>query len=135
MSSYDEVPVSGPALADWQSSTEEENEEFLRFTFKDIARDHHDRRHFHDKDGFYAEYAWSKECLALGHVKPDVYLDAEDDPYFESNEHAWGWDSDVICMPTRYGTACTVCEGECPFDVDLPDLWALVALAGGDDRG
>lgn len=83
---------------------------------------------YHDRNGWYAELAGSAECQALGHPA----IDGEDDDAVlehEKYDHSPSFDGDWLCGATRYGTACSECEGECHLG-DWPDasrLWAAVA--------
>lgn len=99
--------------------------EALPQLFADLRRYAANRR-LHDRDGFFADFAGSTACLELGH-RPN-----EDAPFGEQwvtvPDHEYGFDS-VICLTTRRGVCCTVCEGECMWAA-LPQLWQVPAVTG-----
>jgi len=80
---------------------------------------------FHDRNGWYAELAGSPKCLALGHEWNPEGDDLEHERF--GHEPGWGGDN-WICPDTRYGSACTECEGECHLGEWPADdiLWAAV---------
>lgn len=146
MSEYDEtMPVAGDGHP-WWGWSDEEREEWLTSAFESITCFDDSRRHDHDSEGYAAKDAWSPECLALGHVRPDdLELDEwEQDPYYDDSapaepardRHVTSFEDELLCGGTVTGDRiCTQCEGECRSDLDQsPLLWSLVALAGGDDR-
>lgn len=102
--------------------TEEEREEFLTGSFDDITYTYFEAKN-HDTDGFFADEVGSAGCLAAGHT---VYEDQDDDPLYDDGTHIRGWDWEPLCTATRYGEACTYCEGECQVTVPTVDLWAMV---------
>lgn len=115
MSAWETVP------ADDEFDSEEERDEYLSDVYVDLRNYWYDRR-YHDRDGYFCELAGSEECEALGH-KPDKEYGWDDD-----QEHPYGWDGEVICPATRFGAACTQCEGECDFEFfDSSALWKAVA--------
>ena len=84
-------------------------------------------RMLHNQDGYFAEKAGSPACVALGHKEPEGgWYERYDD-----EEHLIGWDNEPLCVATRFGVACTVCEGECDAmnsDLYMPaaDFWKMV---------
>lgn len=129
MSALDAVAPVG--IATWP---EEDLEEYLADTFDDIREIDHERRHGgHDRDGYFAHLAGSTACVKLGHA-PESSLEFDDDGEPVSKEakawaegHPLSWDGDRFCSETRYGVACTACEGECDsITTPTVDLWALV---------
>lgn len=130
MSAHDGVPETEAELQSWfEEMDETEREDFLTHSvFRDIVYMEHERRTFHNQDGFYAHLAYDKECRALGH-EPS-FVDGEEEPYDDdelSNDgtHVSSWSGDTLCGETRWGTACTECEGECDYAYSIPKLWAL----------
>lgn len=125
--------------ADWDGGGGDE-QEALAEAFYQITRYNHDRRNYHDQDGYFAELAWSERCIALGHQRDpqaydgDTYFETEDQLYADGVHAAsWdgdSWDGDSICVSTRYGTACVYCEGDCDHDITGPNLWEMVAAHG-----
>jgi elongation factor P--beta-lysine ligase len=79
----------------------------------------------HDRNGFFAEYAGSEQCLALGHT-------ADEEGEWDDDAHPYGWDGDQICVATRYGLACTECESDECFgeDTDTRAFWELFSADG-----
>lgn len=81
-------------------------------------------RRYHNRDGFFCELAGSPECLALGH-EPDPEDGWDDDP----DGHPNGWNSDTLCVATRFGVACSECENdvnECEYQrPDTRAFWNL----------
>lgn len=82
---------------------------------------------YHDRNGWYAELAGSKACQELGH--PVILGDSEESILeHEKYDHSPAFDGGWVCGATRYGAACTECEGECNL-ADWPAddiLWAAV---------
>lgn len=98
-----------------------ELEEYMQDVYHDLRYYWSDRR-YHDRDGYFCEIAGGAACEALGH-KPDPEFGWDDD-----EEHFYGWDSEIICPATRWGAACSQCEGECDFAFfDAGALWKRVA--------
>ncbi len=119
MSYFDVIPS---LVDDWNPDGEDERE-YMDEVFRTLTSYHWERRHFHDRNAFYAEEAWSEKCLALGHVETD---EAEDEnEHYVNGDHQYGWDYTMICLDTRYGEACSECEGECDYWDTGGDLWAL----------
>lgn len=133
MSAHDGMPSGWLPYFDWEGMTEAEREEYLRDAFKEITDFDHERRHFHNRQGFYADLAYEAKCLALGHERS---IDEEsnepepedDDELARDGTHIPSWGGDMLCGDTRYGTACTECEGECDFLIHIPDLWQLTGV-------
>lgn len=120
------------AVPDDVLSDDADDQEWLTDAFADITAVDHERRHGdHDRDGYFAELAGSEKCLALGHVTPEIAWDDDfdkveaDHPEWAA-KHPWSWDGERLCLDTRYGVACTACEGECD-SITLPvvELWSL----------
>lgn len=118
---------------DWATGSDAENDEVLANAFDEIESYNAERRRYHDTASYFAECAWSEQCLALGHQRdPEAYdedgtyLDTEDQLYAD-DEHCTGWNGDTICRGTRFGVACSQCEGECDYQAVGPNLWEMVA--------
>lgn len=125
MSAHDIAPV-GVHAGSWWDETDEEREEYLLEVFFELPLIHRERHH-HDRNGWYAELAGSEACLALGHrYDPDGATD--DDTWLPEDQHGYGWQGEQLCTGTRYGVACTDCEGECD-QTDPVDLWSLPGVA------
>lgn len=126
MTYFEDAPV-GLATGDWWDWPDADREEWLTDTFGAITTFDHERRHVHDLDGFYAQPAGSEPCLALGHTyDPDRSAVVGDDMYEPADLHPFGWGGGgPICTATRYGVACTYCEGECDHHDVVPVLWGL----------
>lgn len=118
MDAEDSIPVG--IYDDFES--EEEREEALLEAFTAITYAYYEAKH-HDSDGFFAYEVGSPQCLALGH---SVHDDLESDPLYGDGTHIMGW-TEPICSATRYGVACTYCEGECDHQLPRVKLWTLVA--------
>lgn len=117
MSAWEDVPTEAE-LSSW---SDEEREEWLRDALDELAGYAAEAR-FHDTDGYFAHEAGSPECLALGH-KPSEFGEWDED-----DQHESGWDGDLLCLGTRYGVACTNCEGECSHEIP-PSVWTLPGVA------
>jgi len=117
MSAWETVP-SVEDLATW---TDGEIEEYLRDVFDELSG-YSDEARRHDRDGYFADLAWSEKCQALGH-EPNEFGEWDEDELHES-----GWDGELLCVMTRYGEACTLCEGECSYE-PAPNLWTLRGVA------
>jgi hypothetical protein len=101
--------------------SEAELDEYMEDVYRGLRNYWSDRR-FHDRDGFFCEEAGGRECEALGH-QPDPEVGWDDD-----DEHPRGWGGEIICPATRYGTACTSCEGDCDLEFFDPSaLWNAVS--------
>lgn len=129
MSQYETVPV-GVDEGDWWQWSEAEREEWLVDAFKGITAHGFERRHLHDRDGFMADLAYETKCLALGHTRSvddeTGELEPEDDDELaRDGTHVPSWDGEMLCGDTRYGAACTECEGECDYIEDPPSIWGL----------
>jgi hypothetical protein len=114
VSAWEEPPAPGEL-------TDDELDEYLAYVYEDLREAYRDR-HLHNRDGFFADVAGSEACVALGH--PDS-ADA-----LEVDGHERGWTGEVICTGTRFGVACTECEGECAENEALAmseraEFWAL----------
>lgn len=116
-------------------SDDADDQEWLEDAFFSITEADHERRHGgHDREGYFADFANSAACTALGHVQPpgeqfDDDIDGEPltpEAQAWADEHPWSWDGDRLCAGTKYGVACTACEGEC-ISITLPtvNLWEL----------
>lgn len=141
MSHYEAVPTD---LEEWfeEFNTDEIVDEFLRATSLDIMRYHRERLKFHDRNGYFAEFAYEPKCLALGHERsryepeesePDAETDFEpidDDQLMRDGDHESGFNGEIICTGTRYGTCCTECEGYCEYENTGGNLWALPGVTG-----
>ena len=91
---------------------------------------HFEAKH-HNKEGFYAELAYSPKCLALGHTREydeDGNLVEEfEDELAQDETHIPSWNDGYICVDTKYAEACTECEFDCEYmDFKIPTLWDLV---------
>ncbi len=116
MSAWEKVPAADDR--DWLLMDEAERETYLRAVFDELGGEQAESR-LHDRDGFYAHEAGSEECLALGHVPPEDPADWEVIP-----GHETGWNDSILCVATKYDTACTVCEGECSYEVPK-SIWSM----------
>lgn len=124
----DTIPVGLPA-DEWDPDGQEERE-FMAEVFSSITEFDHERRRFHDTDSFFAHLAWSAECLALGHALT-TRRGKQLDPHRASGDHTSGWDGEEICLPTRHGSACTHCEGECDFWITSQSIWEMRGVRAG----
>ena len=111
---WDDVPEVDQ---EWLEFTDDELEGILGSLAASLAYEQQQYKP-HDQDGWFAEFAGSTACLALGH-KPNEYGEWDEDAIHES-----GWDGETLCTSTKYGSACTHCEGECDMQAP-PSLWAL----------
>lgn len=119
MTYYDEVPV-GDYAAEYDPDGKDE-QEWLEETFKSITRFDFDRRHFHNRDGWFADEAFSEKCLALGHREEEG-----DDPHYADGDHSYGWDGSMLCEGTKWGVACSECESEdCPYLETVSSVWDM----------
>lgn len=126
MSAWSEVQEFIGMAAD-PDITEDEVESELRWTYDRLASAHQALA-VHDADGFFADHAGSPKCAALGHDLED--LDQHED-LIADGDHVSGWNGDEICVPTRWGEACTYCEGECDtLYGKIPNLWDMVRAKG-----
>jgi hypothetical protein len=115
--------VNSTAVIDGYSAEEpipdEDWEDEVRWALNYRERE----RKYHDRDGYFAEEAGSPQCEALGHT-PDPENGWEGDA-----EHPYGWGGgDPICPDTRFGVACSQCEGDCSGiedDVTQDAFWGL----------
>lgn len=95
----------------------------------------HRERKMHNGNGWFADFAWSEKCLAAGHKKDPsafdedgAYHDYEDELYGDGT-HVTGFDGDILCTETKWGSCCTDCESEdCEYGLGAlaPNLWELV---------
>lgn len=111
MSAFDEA-------AEYHYTSDEEREDYLDDVFSEIRYLNWGLRHGdHDRNGFFADEAGSDQCVALGHTESD----------WENDEtHPMGWDGDPICEATKFGQACSACEGECDFSTpSVVKIWEL----------
>ena len=115
--------------------TEAEVEEDLQWHFKHIEPWHRERK-MHNGNGWFADFAWSERCLAAGHEKDPQALDDDgayhdhEDALYGDGTHCSGFDGDVLCTETKWGTCCTTCEGEdCEYGFGelKPSLWEMVS--------
>lgn len=121
MSAWEDVPT-GAELEDLDTWAEADLDDYFQGVYKDLREWYRDRDR-HDRDGFFAEFAYSNACREAGH--PQESTDGED-PLRTTDEHITGWDGHLICLATKYGVACSECEGEdCPYLVEFTGLWAL----------
>lgn len=112
MSAWETVPeVDDPDIA---AMDEVELEEYLDDVFGGLLEYERLRQAGHNQDGYFAKYAGSDECIALGHTEDD---------YENDETHPPSWDGDPLCLATRYGTCCTECEGECSYE-PVPLIWS-----------
>lgn len=113
MSAWEDVPTV-EELADL---SEDELEEYLDDALDEIPGWHHVNA-WHDRDGYYAKEAGSAECVTLGHTEDD---------YDDGETHPSSFDGELLCLATRFGECCTVCEGECQYNGGAPllSLWTL----------
>lgn len=112
MSAWEDVPT-GAALADILTWPEDDIEEYLRDVYVSIPGWHADAAR-HDRDGFFAEFAYSDACREAGHTNDQEDADGND-PLIADGIHTSGWDGHTICLATKHGVACSECEGEdCP---------------------
>ena len=128
MSAHDEVREMIPELA---ADTDADREEYLVELFKSLPSEHKARA-WHDSDGYFADYAGGEKCLALGH-KPFEEMDdtSGEDGYSPAVDHGASWDGEELCLSTKYGVACSYCEGECSHGYgQIPNLWEMVASKG-----
>ncbi|MHA3723801.1 hypothetical protein ACXR2T_07970 [Leucobacter sp. HY1910] len=126
---FDPAPV-GAHARDWNPNGLDE-QEILEDLFREITVYDHERRAHHDADGFFADFAFSDACRALGHERGtppagESFDPYEDDPQFSDGTHDTGWDGEIICLDTRRGVACTVCEDHCAYADQAVPLWRLV---------
>lgn len=124
MTVHDIVPTVPEAAADEPDLFED----WLVETFDELADEEHARRiGHHDRDGYFAHEAGSAKCVALGHASR---VD-EGHPLFDAwdAEHPYGWSGERLCLQTRYGEACSGCEGDCEFTIP-PSLWQLPGVTG-----
>lgn len=119
MSAWDTVPTPKEIT----EYPEEEWTEYMQSVYRSLGHWWIENR-FHDQDGFFAEYAGSEKCLALGHVPP-----ADPSDWETVLDHGLGWSGEVLCDGTRYGIACTHCEGECSHERP-PLVWTLPGVIG-----
>lgn len=119
MSAWENVPTPEEVA----TYTDEEWAEYMADVYDELSGWWDDMK-FHDQNGYFAEYAGSEKCLALGHVPPADPADWETIP-----GHSTGWDAEALCDATRYGTACSYCEGECSQERP-PLLWNLPGVIG-----
>lgn len=135
MSDYFEtVPFTTEDLERWFADFDDEAEleVWIADMSDQLARFDHERRTFHDRNGWYADLAYDAKCLALGHERSTdeesgELEDVDDDELSRDGTHVSSWDGEYLCGDTRYGQACTECEGECEYLVTVPNLWAVVA--------
>lgn len=125
MSAWEDVPT-GAVLEDLDTWAEADLDDYFRGVYKDLREWYRDRGR-HDRDGFFAEFAYSDACREAGH--PQASADGED-PLRAAGDHVSGWDGHIICLATKYGVACSECEGEdCPYLVEFTGLWALRGIS------
>jgi hypothetical protein len=107
-----QIDVEGYSAAD-----PVEDEYWVETVRRELNGRWYENRLGHDRNAYFCEPANSDACKALGHVVPKEGDD----------EHPFGWDGDVICPATRYGSACSECESEnCPWSpTDRDAFWAL----------
>lgn len=123
MTYYEEVPVGDYGLGYDPEGIDEQ--EWLQETFTSIIRFDFDRRHFHNRDGWFADEAFSEKCLALGHSE-----EGGDDPHYADGQHSRGWDGSMLCEGTKWGVACTECESEaCPYLEEALSIWDAPGVA------
>ncbi len=119
---------------EYAEMSQAEIEDDIQWHLKGIEPWHRERK-MHNGDGWFADFAWSEKCLAAGHKKDSsafdedgAYHDYEDELYGDGT-HASGFDGDLLCTDTKWGTCCTECEGEdCEYAFGelRPSLWEMV---------
>lgn len=125
MSAHDTVPT----LAEVEQDDLADVEEWLSDAFHEIGVANYERRHGdHDDLGYFAELAGSPGCVARGHAS---HVD-EEHPLFEAwaDEHPLSWEGERLCQATKYGTACTACEGDCGNYWEPESVWTLPGVTG-----
>lgn len=128
MSAQDEVRE----VAEWLAEKpDEDREEYLASLFKSLPSEHKARA-WHDSDGYFADKAGGEKCLSFGHVlHSDLKEWNGEDGYSPAADHGPSWDGEELCLSTKYGVACSYCEGECSMNYgQIPSLWEMVASKG-----
>lgn len=134
MAAWEEVPTLEEAEREWAEDPAG-FESWVRESIDGITWQEHDRRHLHDRDAFLCHSAGSDECRALGHPpRPDESADpAGYERWADEWGHEYGWDDELICPATKYGSACSVCEtDDCPHPA-TNDLWSMPWVTGSTD--
>lgn len=107
------------------AASDDDLEAALRDLYRWLRRDGSEVRP-HDRDGWFADWAGSEKCLALGHERQDDY------PEWDEDTHNIGFDGDWLCESTRYGTCCTYCESEdCGATRRDVNIWRAPWVTGG----
>ena len=118
-----DVSEKEPSVEGFSASNPVPDEDWLDFVRWDVNTNWHDQASLHPLTGFFAQYAGSNACVALGHVS------RKDDDWEDVEGHPMGFGEEFLCIGTAYGVCCTVCESDdCPIlnrATDTKSFWRL----------